>query len=263
MQTLKHAYPYNTNVMPNPVDTRSEPLLRSGGGKQGKQGKRGSRCKGGKKLKYKNYSGRQIGCRSRSSMMTRTRTRSRSRRQSGGDVINNLPMDASMLVQSATKVGGDLWHGLQGTPSVNPSPFPFMDQGIKDSTTPPPLQPLSQSGGLRRKRRQHNQRKSQRSKKYKKAASNSNSKRYRRRHSSKVQSGGDLFSYLPFDMSTTARSALTGIGNAFNGTKGLPGSVSPLPYNDHDLQKPELKASDHLPDLEKYYRNANLSIPSL
>ena len=260
MHTLKHAYPYNTNVMPNPVDTRSEPLLRSGGGKQGKQGKRGSRCKGGKKLKYKNYSGRQIGCRSRSSR-TRTRTRNRSRRQSGGDVINNLPMDASMLVQSATKVGGDLWHGLQGTPSVNPSPFPFMDQGIKDSTTPPPP---PQSGGLRRKRR-HRKSVRSRSKKYKKAASNSNSnsKRYRRRHSSKVQSGGDLFSYLPFDMSTTARSALTGIGNAFDGTKGLPGSVSPLPYNDHALQKPELKASDHLPDLEKYYRNANLSIPSL
>lgn len=257
MHTLKHAYPYNTNVMPNPMDTRSEPLLRSGGGS------RGTRCKGGKKYKYKNYSGRQIGCRSRSSMMTRTRTRSRSRRQSGGDVINNLPMDASMLVQSATKVGGDLWHGLEGTPSMNPSPFPFMDQGIKDSTTPPP----PQSGGLRRKRRHSNHRKSvrSRSKKYKKAASNSNSnsKRYRRRHSSKVQSGGDLFSYMPFDMSTTARSALTGIGNAFNGTKGLPGSVSPLPYNDHALQKPELKASDHLPNLPQYYRNANLSIPSL
>jgi len=256
MHTLKHAYPYNTNVMPNPADTRSEPLLRSGGGKQGK---RGSRCKGGKKYKYKNYSGRQIGCRSRNSM-SRTRARSRSRRQSGGDVINNLPMDASMLVQSATKVGGDLWHGLQGTPSVNPSPFPFLDQGIKE----PAPQPVSQTGGLGRKRRQRKSVRA-RSKKYKKAASNSNSnsKRYRRRHSFKVQSGGDLFSYLPFDMSTTARSALTGIGNAFTGTKGLPGSVSPLPYNDHSLQKPELKASDHLPNLPQYYRNANLSIPSL
>lgn len=255
MHTLKHAYPYNTNVMPNPVDTRSEPLLRSGGGSRGS---RGARFKGGKKYKYKIYSGRQIGCRSRHSMsrtramtrararaMTRTRSRSRSRSgmQSGGDVVNDLPMDASMLVQSVTKTGADLWHGLQGTPSMNPSPFPFMDQGIKE----PAPQPLSQTGGLGRKRRQ---RKSQRSR----------SKKYK---SFKVQSGGDLFSYLPFDMSTTARSALTGIGNAFTGTKGLPGSVSPLPYNDHSLQKPELKASDHLPDLQKYYRNANLSIPSL
>ena len=64
-------------------------------------------------------------------------------------------------------------------------------------------------------------------------------------------------------MSTTARSAVNTIGNAISGTKGLPGSVSPLPYNDHALQKPELKASDHLPNLPQYYKNANLSIPSL
>ena len=258
MHNLEHAYPYNMNTMPNPVDTRSYPLLSSSSSSGGGHCK----GKGGKKHKNKNYTGRQIGCRSRS--------RRRRRHQSGGDVINKLPMDASMLVQSVTKTGADLWHGLQGTPSVNPSPFPFMDQGIKESTTPPPppLQPLSQnqSGGLgyrRSKRRHRNQRKSQRSKKYKKAASNSNSKRYRHRRSSKVQSGGDLFSYLPFDMSTTARSAANSFGNAISSTKGLPGSVSPLPYNDHDLQKPELKASDHLPDLQKYYRNANLSIPSL
>lgn len=271
MNSLENAYPYNMNTMPNPVDTRSEPLLRSGGGRGSSRCSRcSSRGKGGKKLK--NYTGRQIGCRSRSS---RTRTRSRSSRmQSGGDLINNLPMDASMIVQSATKVGGDLWNDLKGTPSMNPSPFPFLDQGIKEPSTPTPPTTTthSQSGGLlRHRRRRPRHRKSQRSKKYKKTASNS--KRYRSsssrssrrqfRHRRPQQSGGDIFSYLPFDMSTTIRSAANSVGNAISGTKGLPNAVSPLPYNDHALQKPELKASDHLPDLQKYYRNANLSIPSL
>ena len=265
MNSLENAYPYNMNTMPNPVDTRSEPLLRSGGGRGSSRGSRcsrgSSRGKGGKKLK--NYTGRQIGCRSRSS---RTRTRSRSSRmQSGGDLINNLPMDASMIVQSATKVGGDLWNDLKGTPSMNPSPFPFLDQGIKEPSTPTTTH--SQSGGLlRHRRRRPRHRKSQRSKKYKKTASNSkrcSSSRRQFRHRLPQQSGGDIFSYLPFDMSTTIRSAANSVGNAISGAKGLPGSVSPLPYNDHALQKPELKASDHLPDLQKYYRNANLSIPSL
>jgi len=255
MHNLEHAYPYNTNVMPNPVDTRTYPLLRSGGGKRGKRGSRGSRCKGGKKYKYKNYTGRQIGCRSRHSntrsrRRSRSRSRSRSRMQSGGDIVNNLPMDASMIVQSATKLGGDLWHGLKGTPSVNPNPFPFMDQGIKESTAPEAAL-HSQTGGLRRKRYHGRNRNSRRA----------SSKRYSSKRPQ--QSGGDIFSYLPFDMSTTIRSAANSVGNALSSTKGLPGSVSPLPYNDHALQKPELKASDHLPDLQKYYRNANISIPSL
>jgi hypothetical protein len=176
-------------------------------------------------------------------------------------------MDASMIVQSATKLGGDLWHGLKGTPSVNSSPFPFLDQGIKESTTPssePTLQSQTgggSRGGLRRKRFRGRDRKSRRasSKRY----SSSSSSRRQFRHRRPQQSGGDIFSYLPFDMSTTIRSAANSVGNALRSTKGLPGSVSPLPYNDHALQKPELKASDHLPDLQKYYRNANISIPSL
>jgi hypothetical protein len=175
--------------------------------------------------------------------------------QSGGDIVNNLPMDASMIVQSATKLGGDLWHGLKGTPSVNSSPFPFLDQGIKESTTPEAALHSQTGGGsrggLRRKRCLGRDRKSRRA----------SSKRYSSRRPQ--QSGGDIFSYLPFDMSTTIRSAANSVGNALSSTKGLPGSVSPLPYNDHALQKPELKASDHLPDLQKYYRNANISIPSL
>jgi hypothetical protein len=150
-------------------------------------------------------------------------------------------MDASTIVQSATKIGADLWNGLQGTPSVNPSPFPFLDQGIKASSMP-------QNGGRQGRRNQRNR--------TGKKSKSRNSRRF-------SQSGGDIFSYLPFDMSTTARSAVTSVANTISGTKGLPGSVSPLPYNDHALQKPELKASDHLPNLPQYYKNANLSIPSL
>jgi hypothetical protein len=255
MHNLKHAYPYNMNTPPNPIDTRSYPLLsssssmRSGGGKKPNN-------------KYKNYTGRQIGCRTRAMRRTRRRhrTRARTRQQSGGDIVNNLPMDASMLVQSATKVGGDLWNGLRGTPSANPSPFPFLDQGIKNPTPISETQPQAQSGGRTRPHRKHRQRS-------KKAAAASSRRASSQRRVRRVrrfrQSGGDLFSYLPFDMSTTARSAVNTIGNAISGTKGLPGSVSPLPYNDHALQKPELKASDHLPNLPQYYRNANLSIPSL
>ena len=249
MHNIKHAYPYNMNTLENPIDTRSYPLLSSGGGR-------------GKK--NKNYAGRQIGCRTRARRrartMTRTRTRSRSRsrsrsrQQSGGNIVNDLPMDASMLVQSATKVGADLWNDLKGTPSVNPSPFPFIDQGIKNPT--PISEHQTQAGGRGRKRRRRNPITRNRRGHRSKSKQSKQSKRL-------SQSGGDLFSYLPFDMSTTARSALTGIENAFSGTKGLPGSVSPLPYNDHALQKPELKASDHLPNLPQYYKNANLSIPSL
>lgn len=250
MHNLKHAYPYNMNTMPNPVDTRSYPLLSS-------SSSGGGHCKGkgGKKHKNKNYTGRQIGCRSR--------RRSRRRHQSGGDVVNNLPMDASMLVQSATKVGADLWNGLRGTPSANPSPFPFLDQGIQNPTPISETQP--QAGGRRHRRTTRHRKHRQRSKKAAAASSRraSSGHRRRRRRVRRTQSGGDLFSYLPFDMSTTARSAVNTIGNAISGTKGLPGSVSPLPYNDHALQKPELKASDHLPNLPQYYKNANLSIPSL
>ena len=150
-------------------------------------------------------------------------------------------MDASMIVQSVTKTGADLWNDLKGTQSVNPSPFPFLDQGIKEPR-------MLQNGGRQGRRNQRNR--------TGKKSKSRNSRRF-------SQSGGDIFSYLPFDMSTTARSAVTSVANTISGTKGLPGSVSPLPYNDHALQKPELKASDHLPNLPQYYKNANLSIPSL
>jgi hypothetical protein len=167
-------------------------------------------------------------------------------------------MDVSMMVQSATKVGSDLWNGLKGTPSVNPNPLPFMDQGISDSKG----QPQTGGGrdGHRRTKRRHRKPKRRSNK------ASRRSRRSRRTSSSGRrfrQSGGDIFSYLPFDMSTTARSAANVVANTISSTKGLQGSVSPLPYNDHALQKPELKASDHLPNLPQYYKNANLSIPSL
>ena len=257
MHNIKHAYPYNMNTLPNPVDTRSYPLLSSSSG--------GGHCKGkgGKKHKNKNYTGRQIGCRSRK--MSRRRHRSG---QTGGDVVNNLPMDASMLVQSATKVGADLWNDLKGTPSANPSPLPFLDQGIKNPTATSTATSTAQTGGRRRRQcksstrnrrgRRSQSRQSRQSGQSRQSRQSRGSRRFRR-----TQSGGDIFSYLPFDMSTTARSAVNTIGNAISGTKGVPGSVSPLPYNDHALQKPILQASDHLPNLPQYYRNANLSIPSL
>ena len=257
MHHVKNAYPYNMNVLDNPVDTRNYPLLSSSGGRRGS------------KSKYPIYTGRQIGCRSRTGTRTRTRirtkTRTRTRTQVGGagNIVNNLPMDASMIVQSVTKTGADLWNDLKGTQSVNPSPFPFIDQGIKDPVIAPPLH-QSQFGGRQGRRNRRNQRNRPSRLKSAKRPSTIRGRRSKSRSSRRFrQSGGDLFNYLPFDMGTTARSAVNLVANVISGTKGLPGQASPLPYNDHALQKTDLKPSDHLPNLPQYYKNANLSIPSL
>ena len=248
MHHLKNAYPYNMNVMDSPVDTRNYPLLSSSGGRRGS------------KSKYPIYTGRQIGCRSRTGPRTRTRTRTRTQVGGAGNIVNNLPTDVSMIVQSATKTVGDLWNDLKGTPSVNPSPFPFIDQGIKDPVIAPPLH-QSQIGGRQGRRNRRNRPSRLKSAK---RPSTIRGRRSKSRSSRRFrQSGGDLFNYLPFDMGTTARSAVNLVANGISGTKGLPGQASPLPYNDHALQKAELKASDHLPNLPQYYKNANLSIPSL
>jgi len=77
------------------------------------------------------------------------------------------------------------------------------------------------------------------------------------------QSGGGLLNYLPSDLSTVARSAAHSIGGVWSGVKGVMGSDSPLPYDDHHLQKTSVSVSDHIPNLEQYYKNANDLIPNL
>ena len=77
------------------------------------------------------------------------------------------------------------------------------------------------------------------------------------------QSGGDLLNYMPSDISMTMRSAAHSISGAFSGIKGVMPSSNPLPFNDHHLQKTTVSISDHLPDLQQYYKNANSIIPSL
>ena len=77
------------------------------------------------------------------------------------------------------------------------------------------------------------------------------------------QSGGDLLNYLPSDLSMVARSAAHSISGAWSGVKGVVGSDNPLPYNDHHLQKSSVSVSDHLPDLKRYYENANALIPAI
>jgi hypothetical protein len=77
------------------------------------------------------------------------------------------------------------------------------------------------------------------------------------------QSGGDILNYLPSDVSMSLRS----LGNAFStglaGVKGFQPAPSPLPYNDHKLQKTEVKVSERIPDIRVHYQNAMNLIPSL
>ena len=77
------------------------------------------------------------------------------------------------------------------------------------------------------------------------------------------QSGGDLLNYLPSDLSMAARSAAHSIGGVWSGVKGVMSSDSPLPYNDHHLQKSSMSVSDRLPNLKQYYDDANALIPAL
>ncbi len=62
--------------------------------------------------------------------------------------------------------------------------------------------------------------------------------RTRHGYRSRSQSGGDSISYLPSDANMLLRSATTFAGNLVSGLKGEPGSPSPLPFEDHSIQKP-------------------------
>ena len=91
--------------------------------------------------------------------------------------------------------------------------------------------------------------------------------RYRKRrfHKSRKfrQSGGDMLNYLPSDLSMAARSAAHSVGSIFSGTKGFSTADSPLPFNDHHLQKAVVAPSNVLPDLDKYFKDANALIPAI
>lgn len=77
------------------------------------------------------------------------------------------------------------------------------------------------------------------------------------------QSGGDILNYLPSDMSMTLRE----IGNSFSkvatSVKGFAPAPSPLPYNDHKLQKTDVSVSERIPDIKTYYKNAMNLVPAL
>jgi len=77
------------------------------------------------------------------------------------------------------------------------------------------------------------------------------------------QSGGDILNYLPSDMSM----ALREMGNSFTKTvdavKGFAPGPSPLPFNDHKLQKTEVSVSERIPDIKTYYKNAMNLVPAL
>jgi hypothetical protein len=100
----------------------------------------------------------------------------------------------------------------------------------------------------------------------------SSTRRYRKRrfHNSNNnkslkfrQSGGDMLNYLPSDLSMAARSAAHSVGSIFSGTKGFSTADSPLPFNDHHLQKAVVAPSNVLPDLDKYFKDANALIPAI
>ena len=134
-------YPYNNYAtsLPNPMDTRAlqhqlahaPNTMQRGGARE-----TGSRSRKHKvrTIKYTNYAGRQIGCRSRTSI-SRASARSRSRthngrRQAGGDSLNYLPSDANMILRSASTFAGNLWAGLKGVHGA-PSALPFEDQALQ------------------------------------------------------------------------------------------------------------------------------------
>jgi hypothetical protein len=77
------------------------------------------------------------------------------------------------------------------------------------------------------------------------------------------QSGGDVLNNFPSDISMSLRSIGHSFMSGLAGLKGFQPSPSPLPYNDHKLQKTEVAVSDRVPDIKSYYQNAMNLIPSL
>ena len=77
------------------------------------------------------------------------------------------------------------------------------------------------------------------------------------------QSGGDVWNYLPSDMSMTLRQLGSAFSSTVNAVKGFAPDPSPLPFNDHKLQKTEVAVSERIPDIKNYYKNAMNLIPAL
>ena len=110
--------------------------------------------------------------------------------------------------------------------------------------------------GNRRNRNRNRNRSSTRRYRKRRCHNNNKSRKFR-------QSGGDMLNYLPSDLSMAARSAAHSVGSIFSGTKGVNTADSPLPFNDHHLQKAVLAPSNVLPDLDKYFKDANALIPAI
>ena len=110
--------------------------------------------------------------------------------------------------------------------------------------------------GNRRNRNRNRNRSSTRRYRKRRCHNNNKSRKFR-------QSGGDMLNYLPSDLSMAARSAAHSVGSIFSGTKGFSTADSPLPFNDHHLQKAVLAPSNVLPDLDKYFKDANALIPAI
>ena len=87
--------------------------------------------------------------------------------------------------------------------------------------------------------------------------------KYGRPQSRFNQSGGDILNYLPSDMSMTLRQAGNAFSSTVNALKGFAPDPSPLPFNDHKLQKTEVTVSERIPDIKNYYKNAMNLIPAL
>jgi hypothetical protein len=77
------------------------------------------------------------------------------------------------------------------------------------------------------------------------------------------QSGGDILNYLPSDVSMTLRQVGDSLTTTADALKGFAPGPSPLPFNDHKLQKTEVAFSERIPDIKNYYKNAMNLIPAL
>ena len=77
------------------------------------------------------------------------------------------------------------------------------------------------------------------------------------------QSGGDILNYLPSDVSMSLRSLGHSLSSVVGGAKGFHPAPSPLPFNDHNLEKTEVSAYERIPDIKTYYQNAMNLVPSL
>lgn len=87
--------------------------------------------------------------------------------------------------------------------------------------------------------------------------------KYGRPQSKFNQSGGDVLNNFPSDISMTLRQVGHALSSVADSVKGFAPAPSPLPFNDHKLQKTEVSVSERIPDIKNYYKNAMNLIPAL